>query len=413
MKTGLRQNNIAALRRGGPEEDAMTLLLVIIYLAFISLGLPDALLGSAWPAMYGGLGVPIDSAGMVTVVVTLGTVVSSLLSDRANRRFGTGPVTFASVCMTALALMGISFASHFWMLCLWAVPLGLGAGSVDAALNNFVALHYKANHMSWLHCFWGVGASLGPIIMSYYLLRRGAWSGGYRLISILQFVLVAVLLASLPLWKKARVAAGNDGKPTKNRLSTRQLAALPGAKQALLACFFYCATELTVGLWGSTYLVTIRGLAVETAASWVSLYYIGITFGRFLSGFLAIKLRHKQMVQLGQAVVGCGIVVLLLPVGGYLLLAGLFLIGLGLAPIYPSLLHETPLTFGSEHSQAMMGLQMACAYVGNSFVPPLFGLLAAQFGYGLLPVFMAILLLGMVLAVVRLYQVTAARRAQQ
>ena len=390
----------------------MVLLLVIIYLAFISLGLPDSLLGSAWPSMYSGLGVSIDSAGIISMIISGGTILSSLMSDRVIRRFGTGMVTFVSVTMTAIALMGFSLSNSFVMLCLCAVPLGLGAGSVDAALNNFVALHYKAKHMSWLHCFWGIGASMGPIIMSYSLVRSKLWNAGYRAISIIQFALVAVLLFSLPLWNKAQSPASKSEETHQQILSVRQLIGLPGAKQALLAFFCYCAIEHTVGLWGSSYLVTIHGIPTETAASWISLYYIGITFGRFLSGFLAIKLRHKQMVQLGQLLIGTGVVVLLLPVQGNFLLAGLFLIGIGCAPIYPSLLHETPNNFGSRHSQSVMGVQMACAYVGTTFMPPLFGVLGAKMSYGLFPFFVGILLLIMIFMVILLYKKTGTREGQ-
>lgn len=382
----------------------MALLLVIIYLAFISLGLPDSLLGSAWPSMYEGLGVSIDSAGIISMIISVGTVISSLSSDRVIRRFGTGRVTFVSVAMTAVALMGFSFSTSFVMLCVFAVPLGLGAGSVDAALNNFVALHYKAKHMSWLHCFWGIGASLGPIVMSFSLVRLQSWNAGYRVISILQFALVVVLLFSLPLWKKTQSPIRKSDETGQQALSKRQLVDLPGAKQVLLAFFCYCGIEHTVGLWGSSYLVTIRGIPAATAASWISLYFVGITFGRFLSGFLAIKLRHKQMVQFGQILIGAGIVVLFLPIQGYFVLTGLFLIGLGLAPIYPSLIHETPINFGSEYSQSMIGLQMACAYVGTTCMPPLFGLLGANISYGLFPVFLGALLLFMVLMVSQLYK---------
>ncbi|MBE6907369.1 MAG: MFS transporter [Ruminococcaceae bacterium] len=390
----------------------MVLLLGIIYLAFISLGLPDSLLGSAWPSMYEGLGVSIDSAGIISMIISVGTVISSLSSDRVIRRFGTGMVTFASVTMTAVALMGFSFSNNFVMLCVCAVPLGLGAGSVDAALNNFVALHYKAKHMSWLHCFWGIGASLGPIVLSYCLVRTQSWNAGYRVISILQFALVVVLLFSLPLWKKVQSPVSESEETEQQVLSMRQLIGLPGAKQVLFTFFCYCGIEHTVGLWGSSYLVTIRGIPAVTAASWISLYFFGITFGRFLSGFLAIKLRHKQMVQLGQLLIGAGIIVLLLPIQGYFVLAGLFLIGFGLAPIYPSLIHETPINFGSRYSQSMIGLQMACAYVGTTFMPPLFGLLGSKVSYGLFPAFLGVLLLLMIFMVIQLYKKTGAKNGR-
>lgn len=384
----------------------MFILLVIIYLAFISLGLPDALLGSAWPAMYEGLGVTIDSAGIISMIISVGTVVSCLASDRVIRRFGTGGVTFVSVAMTAVALLGFSFAGSFVWLCFFAIPLGLGAGSVDAALNNFVALHYQAKHMNWLHCFWGIGASLGPITVSFCLVNMQSWEAGYRVISLLQFGLVLVLFFALPQWRKRPFSASQNDAAGAPRLSWQKLVKLPGASQVLLTFFCYCGIESTVGLWGSSYLVTIRKISTATAASWISLYFMGIMLGRFLSGFLAIKMRHKQMIQLGQILIAAGIVVLVLPAPGYFAMIALFLIGLGLAPIYPSLIHETPINFGSRYSQAMIGLQMACAYVGTTFMPPLFGLLGAQISYGLFPVFLSALLLGMILMVIRLYQKT-------
>lgn len=380
----------------------MAVLLVIIYLSFISLGLPDSLLGSAWPSMYAGMRVSIESAGIVSMIIAGGTIISSLFSDRVIRRLGTGLVTFLSVAMTAGALMGISFSKSFLPLCLWAVPLGLGAGSVDAALNSFVALHYKARHMSWLHCFWGVGASAGPLILSAQLARGAGWSAGYRTIGLIQLALTAVLLISLPLWKKAQAPAAAQGARQKSP-GFLGLTRLPGVKPVLAAFFCYCAMETTIGLWGSSYLVSVRRLPAEAAAQWISLFYLGITAGRFLSGFLSMRLRQRQMVWLGALLIGAGVIVLLLPVSGLPLLAGLFLLGLGCAPIYPSLIHETPENFGSAHAQALMGMQMAAAYVGTTFMPPLFGALAAETGYGIFPYSIGVLLLLMVLMVRRLY----------
>ena len=381
----------------------MAVLLVIIYLSFISLGLPDSLLGSAWPSMYPGMGVSIESAGIASMIVAGGTIVSSLFSDRVVRKLGTGLVTFLSVAMTAVALMGISFSKSFLPLCLWAIPLGLGAGSVDAALNSFVALHYKAQHMNWLHCFWGVGASAGPLILSAQLARGAGWSTGYRIIALIQLALTVVLFVSLPLWKKARMPAEAQSAHRKSP-GILGLTRLPGVKPVLAAFFCYCAMEATIGLWGSSYLVAVRQLPAETAAQWISLFYLGITAGRFLSGFLSMRLRQRQMVWLGALLIGGGVIVLLLPVSGLPLLAGLFLLGLGCAPIYPSLIHETPENFGSTHAQALMGMQMAAAYVGTTFMPPLFGALASGTGYGIFPYSIAVFLLLMVLMVRLLYR---------
>lgn len=387
----------------------MVLLLVIIYIAFISLGLPDSILGSAWPAMYGGLGVPIASAGVISMILSGGTIISSLFSDTLIRKAGTGMVTFVSVAITAVALMGFSFAGSLTALCLWAIPLGLGAGSVDAALNNFVALHYKARHMNWLHCFWGIGASAGPLIMSWCLVFWNSWRAGYRAISALQFALVLVLLGSLPLWKKARRSADSRSEKTGEKsLSLPQIARLPGAKQALLAFFCYCSIESMIGLWGSSYLVVVRGISADTAARWIALFYIGITLGRFFSGFLSMVLTNRQMITLGQLLIGVGVIILLLPFGGYSLLAGFFLAGTGCAPIYPSMLHETPNNFGAQHSQSIMGVQMACAYIGNTLIPPLFGVLAARAGYRLFPLCLMALLGVMTLMTILLHRKIAA-----
>lgn len=386
----------------------MLALLVIVYAAFISLGLPDSLLGSAWPSMYEGFGVSISSAGFISMIIAGGTIVSSMFSDRLIRKLGTGHVTLISVAMTAAALLGISFSDSFPAVCLWAIPLGLGAGSVDAALNNFVALHYKAAHMNWLHCFWGIGASIGPVLISFFLTLPGTWKSGYRAISIIQFALVAVLIFSLPLWKKVQVKNDADDRREKQaHFGVFQLLKLAKAKPTLISFFCYCSLEATVGLWGSSYLVMVRHVSGDIAARWISLYFIGITLGRLFSGFLSIRFTQKQMIRLGQFLIGVGIVNLLTPFN-MMAVAGLFCIGLGCAPIYPSLLHETPNTFGKEHSQAIMGIQMASAYLGTTLMPPLFGAIASWTGYRLFPLYLSIFLILMVVTVTRIY-----RKAEQ
>lgn len=372
------------------------LLLAVIYLSFISLGLPDSLLGSAWPSMYGGFGVPVSYAGAVSMIIAVGTVVSSLQSDRLTRRWGAGRVTAASVGITAAAMFGFSASHCFWMLCLWAVPYGLGAGSVDAALNNYVALHYASRHMSWLHCMWGVGASVGPYIMGYALAGPGGWNQGYRLIALLQTALTAVLLLSLPLWKKpAGQLAEESAGPA---LSLGQILRIPGAKAVMATFFCYCAVEQTAGLWASSYLVLQKGVPAGTAARFASLFFIGITAGRALSGFLTLKLNDRQMVRLGEGVIGLGVAALLLPLGGQAALAGLILVGLGCAPIYPCLIHSTPEHFGAENSQAVIGVQMASAYVGICLMPPLFGLIANHITAALFPFYLLAILVLMALA---------------
>lgn len=366
------------------------LLLIIIYLAFISLGLPDSLLGSAWPSMYQEFSVPVSYAGGISIIISLGTIVSSLQSDRLTKKLGTGKVTALSVLLTACALFGFSTSHSYAALCLWAIPYGLGAGSVDASLNNYVALHYASRHMSWLHCMWGVGASLGPYMMGYALTGGHGWNMGYRYIAIIQMVLTAILFLSLPLWRKqlGHGASQKETKPEAKPLSLRRVFQIPGAKEVLIAFFCYCALEQTAGLWASSYLVLRWGLSAETAARFASLFFIGITAGRALSGFLTIKLNDTQMIRLGQCFILLGLALLLLPLGKATALIGLITVGLGCAPVYPSIIHSTPQHFGADKSQAMIGVQMAFAYIGNCIMPPVFGFIANHIGVSLFPVFL-------------------------
>ena len=367
------------------------LLLVVIYLAFISLGLPDSLLGAAWPTMYSNLSVPAQFAGIISMIVAAGTVVSSLLSSIFIRRLGVAAVTTGSVFLTAIALLGFSWSHHFLFLCLLAVPLGLGAGSVDAALNNYVALHYEAKHMNWLHCFWGVGAAIGPMIMSAYLTAHKSWTLGYQTVGWIQIFLVFILLLSFPLWIKNKTADGK-GPGNEAKTSFKTLLAIPGLKHVLMVFFCYCTIEATFGLWGASYLVFVKNFAPGAAARIVSFFYIGITAGRFVSGFIATRLSNRQMVKAGQCMIIAGLLVLLLPFTSTLL-PGYFLVGLGCAPIFPALLHETPRNFGEQHSQRIMGIQMASAYIGITLMPLLFGELASRVGYSFFLWFIAIVLI--------------------
>lgn len=374
------------------------LLLAIIYLAFISLGLPDALLGAAWPSMYPQFDVPVSYAGIISMIIALGTVVSSLQSDRLTKKLGTGKVTALSVLMTAMALFGFATSHSFGMLCLWAIPYGLGAGSVDASLNNYVALHYESRHMSWLHCMWGVGASAGPYIMGYALTAGLGWNSGYHIIAVLQIVLTAILLCSLPLWKQRPAEVLQDGKVQNVKaLSIREVLQLAGAREILVCFFCYCALEQTTGLWASSYLTLHKGVSADTAATFASMFYLGITVGRALSGFLTMKLNDVQMIRLGEVIIGIGVLVMLLPFGQSLSLTGLILIGLGCAPVYPCVIHSTPAHFGADKSQAIIGIQMACAYVGTCLMPPVFGLIANHITVALLPVYLLIILVLMVI----------------
>lgn len=365
----------------------MTVLLVIIYLAFIGLGLPDALLGSAWPVMQAELGAQLGLAGVVSMIVCGGTVVASLFSNRAIQRFGTGVVAVISVGLTAAALLGISSASSVWMLFLMAVPLGLGAGSVDAALNNFVSLHYKAMHMSWLHCFWGLGATGGPMIMAAFIGVTGGWKTGYLVIGLIQTALVLLLVVSLPRWKRAGNPGGEaQGQEEVSTLTNRQVLSLPNIKLALVGFVLYCGIELMAGLWSSSFFVEVKGFTVTEAARCASFFYGSITVGRFASGLLTLRLSSRQLIRMGQLSCVAGAMLMLLPLPiPQAAIAGIILVGLGAAPIYPCMLHETPNRFGKQYSQSVMGLQMAFAYVGSTLLPPLLGGLATTIGIWILP----------------------------
>ena len=388
----------------------VSLLLPIIYLAFISLGLPDALLGAACPSMYPQLGAGVAWAGGVSLIISAGTIVSSLASERLNTRLGTGRVTALSVATTAVALFGFSICTQFWQLCLWAIPYGLGAGSVDAALNNYVALHYESRHMSWLHCMWGIGAAGGPVIMGW-ALAGSTWQNGYRIISILQIVLTAVLIFSLPLWQTPTDAgAGEDFTPEHRTLP--QLMKVPGVPEVMCCFALYSGVETVTGMWAASYCTLVRGLDAVTAASWASLFYLGITVGRFLSGFLTMKFNDHQMIRIGQMLIAVGIALVFLPAGNTCLRAGLVTIGLGCAPIYPCIIHETPANFGKSLSMAMTGIQMAAAYTGTTLLSPLFGVLAQNITMQLYPWALLVMLLLMVVLSEQLHKKTAASRAK-
>ena len=387
----------------------VSLLLPVIYLAFISLGLPDSLLGSAWPVMYQELGTSVSSAGIISMIIAAGTIISSLNSDRLNTRFGTGKITAVSVLTTAVALFGFSVSHSFLALCLWGIPYGLGAGSVDAALNNYVALHYKARHMSWLHCMWGVGCSTGPVVMGY-AINQSTWNNGYRTIALFQIVLTLILFFSLPLWQKPSADASADENSVPEQRSFSRLIRVPGVKEVLTCFFCYCAVESTAGMWAASYCTLFRGIDAKRAASWASLFYIGITIGRFFCGFITMKLNDQKMIRLGQAVIAIGTILMLLPLGDSLLFIGLILIGLGCAPIYPSIIHETPANFGADLSQGIIGIQMAFAYVGTCLMPPVFGVLGQHISFGLYPVFLMAILILMVVMAERMHRVTAEKR---
>ena len=383
-------------------------LLALIYLAFISLGLPDSLLGSGWPVMHAELGVSVSFMGIVSMVISGGTIVSSLLSDRLTHRLGTRIVTVVSVFLTVVALFGFSISTRFWMLIAFAVPYGLGAGAIDAALNNYVALHYKAKHMSWLHCFWGVGTIVSPFIMGY-ALTHSTWNAGYRIVGLIQLAIAVLLLVTLPVWKVHADATEAAGR----RVGLRAALRIKGVPFLLLGFFAYCSAETTTMQWASTYFVEVKHLPAERAATLAALFYIGITAGRFLSGFLTEKLGDRGMIRLGAGVLACGIAALLLPVESYYLAFAAFLvIGLGCAPIYPCIIHSTPANFGAENSGAIIGIQMASAYVGSTFVPPLFGLVGKALGFSILPIYLAVFAALMLVMTELTFRTTGAARKE-
>lgn len=368
-----------------------TLLLILIYVAFVSLGLPDSLLGAGWPVMHSDLQVPISYMGIVSMIISGGTVISSLLSDKLTRKIGTQIVTVASVFLTAVALLGFSFSSRFWMLIVFAIPYGLGAGAIDAALNHYIALHYTSKHMSWLHCFWGVGTIVSPFVMSW-ALAYSDWNAGYRLIGFIQLAIGLLLLVTLPVWKVNR-------QKEEYRVKSKGIIGvlkMKGVRSILIGFFAYCAAEATTMHWASTYLVEVKGIAVDRAAQFASLFYIGLTLGRFLGGFIMNKLGDRKMILLGTSILSCGVIALLLPVGQAVSLAGFILIGIGCAPIYPCIIHSTPYNFGAENSGAIIGIQMASAYVGSTFMPPLLGFLGNTIGFAVLPVYISIFIVLMV-----------------
>ncbi len=382
------------------------LLLAIIYIAFVSLGLPDSLVGAGWPVMHTDLGVPLGFAGILTMIIAAGTIVSSLLSERVTRRLGVGLVTAISVGMTAAALIGFSMSGSFWVLCLWAIPYGLGAGAVDAALNNYVALHYAARHMNWLHSFWGVGASISPFIMSHAIGAGAGWSDAYQSVGIIQAVLTLVLVLSVGLWGRvhpvappvpaeshAETADASPGATTGHVPLGRALR-IPGVLLVLGAFLAYCAVESTSILWASAYLVTDRGVDAATAAAFAALFLLGITAGRFLAGFFADRIGDRVLIRGGFLTVAAGVVLIALPLPtDVLALTGLALAGLGSAPIYPAIIHSTPVNFGHRNSQAIIGIQMAAAYTGSTLAPPVFGVLSSWTGTWIFPFYLVVLVL--------------------
>lgn len=385
-----------------------TLLLAVIYLVFISLGLPDSLLGSGWPTMRLVFDQPLSAAGAVSMIITGGTICSSLLSERLTAKLSTRGVTVASVFLSAAALFGFSVSTRFWMLCLWAVPYGLAAGCIDSAINNYVALHYRSRHMSWLHCFWGVGTVISPCVMSW-ALRHSGWQLGYRTVALMQLAIGVVLVLTLPVWNIHRDEA--QTARAGQVLGIRGALKIKGAPTLFVGFFAYCGAEGTSILWASSYLAGERGFSAQRAAASAAVLYVGITVGRFVSGFIADKVGDRGMIRLGTGVIAAALAVLALPGGGELgALLGLGLLGLGNAPVYPAIIHATPANFGAENSQGIIGMQMASAYVGSTLMPPLFGLIANRAGLGWMPLFLALLILLMITMLEATFRTVAKNR---
>ncbi|MCI8387940.1 MAG: MFS transporter [Clostridiales bacterium] len=383
-----------------------SLLLALIYIAFISLGLPDSLLGSGWPVIRGDLGVPVSYMGIITMIISGGTIISSVFSDKLTRKLGTPIVTVGSVFLTVIALFGFSFSSQFWMLIVCAVPYGLGAGAIDAALNNYVAVHYTSKHMSWLHCFWGVGTIVSPFVMSY-ALTHSTWNNGYRIVAFIQLGIAVLLLVTLPVWKVNKNSVEENSKS----IGLIDAMKIKGVPYLLIGFFAYCAAEATAMGWASTYLVEVKGITTEQAAKLASLFYIGITVGRFFGGFIMNKLGDRRMIVIGTCILSCGIISLILPIENPIVsFAGFIIIGFGCAPIYPCIIHSTPNNFGAENSGAIIGIQMASAYVGSTFMPPLFGLLGNNISFKIMPIFLAVFFVLMITMVELTFRTTAKKK---
>lgn len=384
-----------------------TLLIALIYLAFISLGLPDSLLGSGWPVIHAELDVPVSYMGIISMTISGGTIISSLVSDRVTKKFGTCAVTAASTALTALGLFGFWLSDSFWMLIVSSLPYGLGAGAIDAALNNYVALHYSSRHMSWLHCFWGVGTIASPFIMSYAIANM-TWHAGYMIVGCIQLAIAVLIIVTRPVWKataRGETQARRGGTGLKSALMVK------GVPFLLIAFFAYCAAEATAMYWASTYFAEVKAIGAERAAQFASLFYIGMTAGRFVSGFVTDRLGDRKMIAIGTCILTVGIIVLFLPIEGEAAaLSAFIVIGLGCAPIYPSIIHSTPSNFGLENSGAIIGIQMASAYVGSTFIPPLFGLLGNHLGFGIMPAFL-IAFFALMIVMAELTFRTAAKRS--
>ena len=382
-----------------------TLLLIIIYLAFIGLGLPDSLFGTAWPAIYTELDLPLSYGSAITITCSLCTTLSSLFSVHLIRKLGTNKVTAICTALTAIALFGFSFADSFLMLCLLSIPLGLGAGAIDNGLNAYVSLHYSATQMSFLHSCYGVGVTISPYILSLVISGEQGWRGGYRIAFYIQLFITLVMFLTLPVWHKAHGKTQTQEERKPKALTLKELLALPGIKAVWCIFLCSCAIEFLCGAWGSTFLVEYKGLSIDKAAGMVMFYYLGITLGRFFSGILATKLSCLQIVKIGEYIIAAALLILLLPLPTMFSAVGLFLVGFGNGPLYPNFSYLTPINFGEENAEAVMGTEQVAAYIGCTAVPALFGILAQKFGLWLFPVYLLIFFVPLVIGTVNIMKI--------
>ena len=382
-----------------------TLLIIIIYLAFISLGLPDSLLGAAWPIMHQELNASISSMGIIAMVISATTIISSLFYNNLRKKFSTGIITTVSIFLTAIAIFGFSYCKNMTAIILCSIPYGLGAGAIDAALNNYVAIHYSSKIMSWLHCFWGVGTIISPFVMSY-ALANSTWHSGYRTVAYIQIIIGIIMLASLPIWKINKEKDDREEESTKS-IGILSALKIKGVPSLLMGFFAYCATETTAMAWSCTYLVEVKQIDEPTAAALASSFFIGLTVGRFLGGFITDKLGDRKMILLGTSILAVGLFFMIIPSSNYTIsLIGLIISGLGCAPIYPCIVHSTPYNFGKENSGALIGIQMASAYLGSTFMAPLFGVIGKHLGFHLFPLYMAIFAILMIFMLEKTFKIT-------
>lgn len=378
--------------------------ILIIYLTYISLGLPDSLLGVTWPEMINDFPVEQSAAGLISMAVAVCTVISSLQTPRLLKKIGTGNLIFTSVLLTSVGLTGFSLSQHFYFLLIAAIPLGFGAGAIDTSLNDYVSVNLEAYHMNWLHAFWGIGATMGPLIMGFTLRSQFSWRMGYVIIAVIQVLIALVLFLSLPSWKKDKeVQTGTH----KESFSIPALIKDRGILYSFLAFLVYVSLEGTVFLWGSTYLITSKDLTPSTASFILSIFFTSLTLGRILSGFVTFWLSNQKMLYVSFGILLLGIIAMMFG-STALLYLGLGLIGLGCAAIFPTMMHETPRRFGEAKSSSVIGVQIASGSIGITTLPPLFGVLFQNISMELFPVFLILLTLMLSVLTVRIEKRTAA-----